>query len=127
ERCICPRRSSPQPDHIDRGDRAVIAFPMTKSTRAAALIAPLLLGTLAIPAYAESKFKQITTPGGITAWMVEDQTFPIISMSFAFEAGAAREPADKAGVAGLTAAVMTEATANLDPNQLAARVEESGL
>nr|WP_254081951.1 pitrilysin family protein [Devosia sp. WQ 349K1] len=48
-------------------------------------------------------------------------------MAFAFKAGATHEPADKAGVAGLTAAVMTEATAQLDPNQLAAKVEEVGL
>ncbi|MBJ7576984.1 insulinase family protein [Devosia sp. MC532] len=105
----------------------MIAFPMTKSVRLAAVLAPVLLGTLTLPAVAESKFKQFTTPGGISAWMVEDQTFPIISMSFAFEAGATKEPAEKAGVAGLTAAVMTEATAQLDPNQLAAKVEEVGL
>ena len=56
--------------------------------RAVTLATVLVLAGLATPA-AAFEIKQVTSPGGITAWLVEDHTIPLIAMNFSFSGGAA--------------------------------------
>ncbi|MGH1456703.1 MAG: M16 family metallopeptidase [Alphaproteobacteria bacterium] len=57
----------------------------------------------------------VESKGGITAWLVEDHSIPIIAMSYAFkDAGAKNDPADKQGLARLSSNTMDEGAGNLD-------------
>ncbi len=64
-----------------------------------------LLGLLAFafattPAFAVT-VETVRSPGGITAWLVEDHSQKVISLDFSVRGGAANKPADKAGLSGL--------------------------
>lgn len=59
--------------------------------------------------------QQVTSPGGITAWLVEDQTVPVIALSFTFrDAGAKTDPAGKQGRAQLASNTMDEGAGEYD-------------
>ena len=64
------------------------------------------------------------TPGGLTVWLQQDSTVPIISVSASFAGGAAFDPPALAGRADLAAAVMAEATTSRDARALDAVLEE---
>jgi zinc protease len=46
-----------------------------------------------------SRVQTLRTSSGIEAWLIEDHSIPLISMSFAFKGGAGQDPAAKPGVA----------------------------
>jgi len=77
------------------------------------LAAALLLGATPALASAATKVQKVVSKSGITAWLVQDHTNPIISLSFAFRAGGARDPAGKEGVAKLTAILLDEGAGKL--------------
>lgn len=57
----------------------------------------------------------VTSQSGISAWLVEDHSIPVISISYAFEgAGAKNDPADKQGLARLASNTMDEGSSHLD-------------
>ncbi len=73
---------------------------------------------LSTSAHARDKFldiQEVTSPGGITAWFVEDHSVPVLSIEFSFKgAGAALDPEDKQGVARLLSNTMDEGAGDLD-------------
>jgi zinc protease len=85
---------------------------------ACALVATALV--LIAPARAATVFK---TPGGLTVWLQQDSTVPIISVSASFVGGAAFDPPALAGRADLAAAAMAEATTSRDARALDAALE----
>ena len=59
--------------------------------------------------------QEFVSDEGITAWLVEDHTVPVISMHFAFKgAGSALEPDEKQGLVQLLSNTMDEGAADLD-------------
>lgn len=59
--------------------------------------------------------KEIKTPGGITVWMVEDDTLPIVSIRFSFlDSGTAHDPDDKQGLVRMLSNTMDEGAGDLD-------------
>jgi zinc protease len=76
------------------------------------LIAALVVLGSHGPAYA-TNIQQVRSPGGISAWLVEERSLPIIAIRFAFEGGAAQEPMGKEGVASLLAAMLDQGAGNL--------------
>ncbi|WP_291298038.1 pitrilysin family protein [Elioraea sp.] len=56
----------------------------------------------------------ITSPGGIRAWLIEDRSVPVVSLSFAFKGGSALDPAGKEGRATLAAALLDQGAGELD-------------
>lgn len=59
--------------------------------------------------------QKVTSDSGITAWLVEDHSIPIISMNYAFRnAGAKNDPIDKQGLARLASNTMDEGASHLD-------------
>ncbi|MCU0987677.1 MAG: insulinase family protein [Acetobacteraceae bacterium] len=56
----------------------------------------------------------VTSPGGITAWLIEDRSVPVVSLSFAFSGGAALDPTGKEGRAALTAGLLDQGAGELD-------------
>ena len=60
------------------------------------------------------KIQDVTSPGGIKAWLVEDHTLPVISISFSFQAGGAYDPPGKKGLASFVAGMLTEGCGTLN-------------
>ena len=88
-----------------------------------ALAAAVLVLAAAAPAGA-LEIKKVTTPKGITAWLVEDHTVPMVAVNFAFAGGAAADPADKSGLASFLSAMLDEGAGKLTSQQFQAREED---
>ena len=76
------------------------------------LLTALLL--LAAPAWAEVEVQEVTSPGGIDAWLVEDHTLPFLALEIRFEGGSALEADGKRGAINLMTATLEEGAADLD-------------
>lgn len=50
----------------------------------------------------------VQSPGGITAWLVEDYAVPLVAFDIAFRGGAAQDPVGKAGTAAMMASLLDE-------------------
>lgn len=69
---------------------------------------------LALPAQAEIPIKEVTSPGGITAWLVEDHNIPFTALEIQFRGGTSLEAPDKRGVVNLMTATLEEGAGELD-------------
>ena len=82
------------------------------------IIPALLILFIAFPAYARDKvldIEQVTSPGGIKAWLVEDHSVPVIAMQFGFRGvGGALDPADKQGLSRMLSNTLDEGAGELD-------------
>lgn len=87
----------------------------------------LALVSTAPAAASAAKIERAVTPGGIEFWHVHDNTLPMLSMEFAFEGGAAQDPADKPGVANLMASLLDEGAGDLDARAFQERLEERAI
>ncbi|PZO82946.1 MAG: insulinase family protein [Micavibrio aeruginosavorus] len=59
--------------------------------------------------------KEVTSPGGITVWLVEDHTLPVMSVKFLFaDSGSASDPVEKQGLARMLSNTMDEGAGDLD-------------
>lgn len=88
-----------------------------------ALGAAMTLAVVSPPARAAS-VQEITSPGGLKAWLVEDYTVPIVAMNIAFRGGAAQDPDGKAGIANLMSGLLDEGAADLDSRAFQAKLED---
>lgn len=79
---------------------------------------------IATPPAQATSIQEITSPSGITAWLVEDYTIPIVTMNVAFRGGAAQDPEGKAGVANLLSGLLDEGAGDLDSRAFQARLED---
>lgn len=78
------------------------------------------------PARAAVEIQEVTSPGGITAWLVEDYTVPIIAVRFAFEGGASQDPEGREGLANLMTGLFDEGAGDLDSDAFQIRLDELG-
>jgi zinc protease len=88
---------------------------------AAALLAAVSVHT---PARADIDIQSVISPGGITAWLVEDSTIPLIAMNFSFAGGAAVDPEDKVGLANFLSGMLDEGAGDLDSEAFQLRLDE---
>src|SRR5699024_8225843 len=58
--------------------------------------------------------QRVVSPGGIEAWLIQDDSNPLLSLSFAFRGGAAEQPEGLEGVAALAASLLTEGAGDYD-------------
>ena len=91
------------------------------------LLAAALAGLFALlPAVAGAiEIKEITTPLGIKAWLVEDKSTPIVALSFSFSGGTATDPAGQAGITDLMAGLLTDGAGPLDAQVFRQRQEDA--
>lgn len=68
--------------------------------------------------------KQVKSPGGISAWLVEDHTVPLISMNFSFKGGAAQDPDDRQGVANFLTTMLDEGAGDMPSREFQTREQE---
>ncbi|HEY8359716.1 MAG TPA: pitrilysin family protein [Ramlibacter sp.] len=79
---------------------------------------------LAQPAWAALPIQQWKQPSGAQVWLVESHSLPMVDVQIDVDAGGRRDPAEKAGLASVTAAMTSKGIAAregqpaLDENQL---------
>ena len=86
-------------------------------------LTPLLPG----PAHsADINPVRFVLPNGLTVLVLEQHSLPIVQIHTLIRAGAAHDPADKAGLANLTAGLLDEGTATRTAKQIAELIEFVG-
>ncbi len=88
--------------------------------------AALTLSTIS-PSQAAAKIQQLTSPGGIQAWFVQDATVPLIAMEYSFAGGSAQDPKDKPGVANLVGDLLDEGSGDLDSKTFHERLDRRAI
>jgi zinc protease len=80
----------------------------------------------ALRPYASPKIETFTLANGMKVLLVERHSLPIVSARFVVDAGAIREPAEKNGVAYLTADLLSEGANGLTGAQIAEKMADMG-
>lgn len=107
-------------------------MPYIVGPRLAPAVATLMLALIflmlpaIIAARADVAIQKVVSDKGVTAWLVEDHSVPIISMRFAFAGGTAQVPAGKEGLANLMTGLFDEGAGDLDSNTFQERLDEAG-
>jgi zinc protease len=70
------------------------------------------------------KIQQITSPGGIKAWLVEEHSVPLLALRFAFAGGSAQDRDGKEGTSNFLTGMMDEGAGDLDARTFQERMEE---
>jgi zinc protease len=78
---------------------------------------------LALPARAEIDIKEVTSPGGLTAWLVEDHSIPFVALEIRFRGGASLDAPGKRGATNLMTALLEEGAGELDARAFARETE----
>jgi zinc protease len=74
---------------------------------------------LALPAQAEIEIKEVTSPGGITAWLVEDHNIPFGALEIQFKGGTSLDAPGKRGAVNLMTATLEEGAGEMDSRAFA--------
>lgn len=82
-----------------------------------ATLALLLL--LALPARAEVQVQTVTSPGGLTAWLVEEPSIPFVALELRFRGGTSLDAPGRRGAVNLMAALIEEGAGDLDAQAFA--------
>lgn len=78
----------------------------------------------ALPARAEIKIQEITTPGGIKAWLVEEPAIPFVALELRFKGGASLDAPGKRGATNLMMGLLEEGTGDMDARAFARATDE---
>jgi len=89
--------------------------------RVIGFIASLLL---AAPAWAEIRIQEVTSPGGIKAWLVEEHGIPFTALEIRFLGGTSLDRPGKRGEVNLMTALIEEGAGELDSQGFAAARDE---
>ena len=68
----------------------------------------------ALPARAEVDIQSVTSPGGITAWLVEEPSIPFVALEIRFRGGASLDAPGKRGATYLMTGLLEEGAGDLD-------------
>jgi len=82
--------------------------------------AALILVALALPARAEIAIQEVTSPGGIKAWLVEDHNIPFTALEIRFQGGQSLDAPGKRGAVNLMTALIEEGADQMDAQAFAA-------
>ena len=94
--------------------------PLRRLVAAAVLgLAPLL----APAAWAQVEVREITSPGGIDAWLVEEPSLPFVALEILFPGGSSLDPEGAEGAASLMAAMLDLGAGDLDEQGFAEAAE----
>ncbi len=69
---------------------------------------------LALPARAAVDIQEVTSPGGITAWLVEEHSIPFVALELRFKGGASLDEPGKRGAINLMTGLIEEGAGDLD-------------
>jgi zinc protease len=81
-------------------------------------------GALGEDTSAVANVEVVTSPGGVTAWLVSESFVPIIAMEISWRGGATVEPPGKDGAGWVLGYMMNEGAGDLDTTAYGARMED---
>ena len=99
---------------------------MSLSLATATLALVFLVLPAVVAARAEVKIQEVKSDKGITAWLVEDYSVPIVAVRFLFDGGSSQDPAGKEGLANLMTGLFDEGAGDLDSDAFQNRLDEAG-
>src|SRR6185369_4291360 len=76
-------------------------------------LAIILGGAIVRPAMALD-IQQVQSDGGISAWLVEDHSNPLIAVAIGFDGGSSDDPLGKEGLAELASGLLDEGAGDID-------------
>jgi len=103
-----------------------LSKPVSHRVAVAAIAPFLMLALPAMPASATT-VQRVVSPGGIEAWLVREPAVPLVAVDFAFDGGAAQDPAGKAGTAYLVSATLNDGVGNYDSKTFHAMLERKAI
>lgn len=84
------------------------------------VVLSLLFATVA---RAEVVIREVQTPGGIAAWLVEDDSIPFVALELRFRGGASLDEPGKRGATTMMMALLEEGTGQMDARAFARATE----
>ncbi|MCB1418431.1 MAG: insulinase family protein [Notoacmeibacter sp.] len=85
-----------------------------------------LLVFVASPVLAAVKVQSVTSGKGVTAWLVEDYSVPIVTIRFSFQGGTTQDPAGKEGMSNLITGLLDEGAGDMDSDAFQEAMEDAG-
>lgn len=79
----------------------------------------VVLLLVAVPVHAATEIKEVTSPGGITAWLVEEESIPFVSLEISFKGGASLDRDGARGAINLMTATLEEGAGDMDAQAFA--------
>lgn len=70
--------------------------------------------------------ENVTSKKGITGWLVEDNTVPVVSIQFSIGGGTTQDPEGKEGLANLMTGLFDEGAGDLESQAFQSRLDELG-
>ncbi|NOD85737.1 pitrilysin family protein [Ruegeria sp. HKCCD6119] len=86
-------------------------------------VATLIACLVALPALAEIEIEEVTSPGGIKAWLVEDHSIPFTALELRFRGGTSLDDPDKRGAVNLMSGLIEEGAGDMDARTYARELE----
>ncbi|WP_170545907.1 M16 family metallopeptidase [Ruegeria arenilitoris] len=87
------------------------------------IFATLIAFVIALPAWAEIEIEEVTSPGGITAWLVEDHSIPFTALELRFRGGTSLDEPGKRGATYLMSGLIEEGAGDMDARTYARELE----
>ncbi|WP_068119403.1 M16 family metallopeptidase [Tropicimonas marinistellae] len=87
------------------------------------LIAAFTAVVLAVPARADVDIHEVTSPGGIDAWLVEEHSIPFLALELRFRGGASVDAPGKRGAINLMTGLLEEGAGEMDSRDFAVATE----
>ncbi|QFT74367.1 pitrilysin family protein [Ruegeria sp. THAF33] len=86
-------------------------------------VATLIACLVALPALAEIEIEEVTSRGGIKAWLVEDHSIPFTALELRFRGGTSLDDPDKRGAVNLMSGLIEEGAGDMDARTYARELE----
>ncbi|MFV0333585.1 MAG: M16 family metallopeptidase [Tropicimonas sp.] len=77
----------------------------------------------ALPARAEIDIREITTPGGLSAWLVEEHSIPFLALELRFRGGTSLDAPGRRGAVNLMTALLEEGAGGMDAQEFSVATE----
>ena len=96
--------------------------------RYAAVAMAFLLVALVLPRPALAiDIRQVQSAGGVSAWLVEDHSNPLIAVAVGFDGGSSDDPAGKEGLAELASGLLDEGAGDIDSAAFQQQLTDNGI
>ncbi len=103
-------------------------FPKSSRTGIFLLFMIALFNLTAFPRLADAvEIQEVSSPSGIKAYLVENYTSPIITVSFSFAGGTTQDPQGKEGITHLLSTMLDEGAGSIDGPNFQAQTENLGM
>lgn len=104
--------------------------PLVREGKALHALATFFLSVLflVLPALAARamEIQSVTSSKGVTAWLVEDYSVPVVAVRFVFGGGSTQDPVGKEGLANLMTGLFDEGAGPLDSEAFQIKLDDAG-